>query len=91
MAKQDKRRRLGVVKLGPPNKKAKNIKDLNYMREYCKIDVGMESTIVRDSCRVLHPNIVMIGDSTEVVEVAEASHEIYNNDRLMLTYAQKIA
>ncbi len=45
---------------GPPDKKVKIIKDLNYMREYCKIDVGMESTIVRDSCRMLNPNIVMV-------------------------------
>ena len=40
---------------------------------------------------MLNPNIVMIGYSTEVVEVAETRHETYSGDRLMLTYAQKIA
>jgi hypothetical protein len=67
VAKQDKKRCLGVAKVkGPPDKKAKIIKDLNYMREYCKIDVAMESTIVRDSCHMLNPNIVMIGGNRSV-------------------------
>jgi hypothetical protein len=34
VAKQDKKRSLGVAKVkGPPDKKAKIIKDLSYMRE----------------------------------------------------------
>ena len=98
VSKKDKHRRFGVAKVkGPPDKKTKITKDLNYMQQFLRVDVDAPvfdaDSFRRGRVRILqtNPTLVMLGDSeseleTEVAEMAQ----VFNGDRLQLTDAQKI-